>query len=84
MLAQPVNPMLPGGATFQVLERHESDVGGGSDTQTITIVFDGPTVGRVELRFMLDPASLQLLAVFRSGSAARARTRVGRRSARTR
>jgi hypothetical protein len=53
---------LPGGGTVQVTER---DARGGSQQdapadQTLALRYDAPVLGPVDLRFALDPATLQL------------------------
>jgi hypothetical protein len=52
---------LPGGGTVQVTER---DAGGSGqsapDSHTLTLRYDAPSLGAVDLRFELDPASLRV------------------------
>ena len=65
--AQPVPPAvpavpLPGGGTVRVHEEDEPARGPGasSATQSLTLRYDAPALGAVDLRFDLDPASLRL------------------------
>ncbi|MGO9751595.1 MAG: hypothetical protein ACLP8S_22775 [Solirubrobacteraceae bacterium] len=63
VLDQPVPTPLPGGATLEVRERTESASGSGADetvVHTLTLVYEAPSLGAVEMRFVLDPASLKL------------------------
>jgi hypothetical protein len=53
---------LPGGGTVQVSEREArgGDRGGGPADQTLTLRYDAPALGAVDLRFVLDPETLGL------------------------
>jgi hypothetical protein len=60
---------LPGGGAVQVSER---DAGGGaagpgSDRHTLSLRYDAPALGPVDLRFELDPGSLRLTATLAAG-----------------
>jgi hypothetical protein len=66
---------LPGGGTLRVAERDEdggppTPGGGGSsgpDRHTLSLRYDAPALGAVDLRFELDPESLRLTATFAAG-----------------
>jgi hypothetical protein len=54
---------LPGGATVRVTERDAGDHGrggGASRSHALTLRYDAPDLGAMDLRFQLDPASLRL------------------------
>lgn len=64
---------LPGGGTVQVAER---DAGGGGsggggsgdERHTLSLRYDAPSLGAVDLRFQLDPESLHVSAVLAPGA----------------
>lgn len=67
---------LPGGGTVQVAER---DAGGGgaggrrsgasdADRHSLSLRYDAPTLGAVDLRFDLDPDTLRLSATLAAGA----------------
>jgi hypothetical protein len=65
---------LPGGGALRVTERDEdSDPSGrdggqqGSDRHTLSLRYDAPALGPIDLRFELDPESLRLSATFAAG-----------------
>ncbi|MGO9902043.1 MAG: hypothetical protein ACLP0J_20700 [Solirubrobacteraceae bacterium] len=64
VLDQPVTTPMPGGGMLEVRERSGSASGGGSGegapTHTVTLVYEAPSLGAVEMRFVLDPTSLRL------------------------
>jgi hypothetical protein len=62
VLDQPVTTPMPGGGMLEVRERSESASGGGEGppTHTLTLVYEAPSLGAVEMRFVLDPTSLKL------------------------
>ncbi len=47
---------------LEVKERTETERGGaaGASTHTLTLVYEAPSLGAVEMHFVLDPASLRL------------------------
>ena len=52
---------LPGGGSFQVSERDAQGGSSGSeDSHALTLRYDAPTLGAVDLRFELDPGALRL------------------------
>ncbi len=65
---------LPGGGTVQVSERDAggggSDSGGagGGDRHSLSLRYDAPVLGAMDLRFELDPTSLQVSATVGAGS----------------
>ncbi len=69
MLALPVSSPLPGGGAFEVRERTQA--GGGADgapaAEVLEIVYHGPSLGMVEMRFVLDPKTLGLTASLSAG-----------------
>lgn len=69
ILDQPVSSPLPGGGAFEVRERTQT--GGGADgapaRDVLEIVYHGPSLGAVEMRFVLDPATLDLTASLSAG-----------------
>jgi len=69
ILDQPVNSPLPGGGVLVVSER--TATGGGADgtpaSQTLEIVYYGPSLGAVEMQFVLDPETLRLTASLSAG-----------------
>jgi len=65
---------LPGGGALQVTERDTTGGGGGSgsgsgdaDRHSLTLRYDAPALGAVDLRFDLDSQSLRLSATLRAG-----------------
>ena len=64
---------LPGGGTVQVSERDAGGSGGrgsggsGTDRHTLTLRYDAPALGAVDLRFELDPDTLRLSATLTAG-----------------
>jgi hypothetical protein len=67
--AAPPPVTLPGGGAVSVGER---EAGGGSagtspDRHALTLHYDAPALGPVDLRFELDPRSLRLSATFAAG-----------------
>jgi hypothetical protein len=64
---------LPGGGALRVAERDArsgSDGSQGSDRHTLSLRYDAPALGPVDLRFDLDPESLRLTATVAAGDAA--------------
>jgi len=64
---------LPGGGTLRVTERDPGDDGGsgsgqGTDRHTLSLRYDAPTLGAVDLRFELDPDTLRLSATLTAGA----------------
>ncbi len=62
VLDQPVSTPMPGGGTLEVRERSEHGGGGDDapDTHTLTLVYDAPSLGAVQMRFVLTPGTLAL------------------------
>jgi hypothetical protein len=65
---------LPGGGTIRITEHEEHDRAGagkatGDGGHTLTIQYDAPALGRLDLRFELDPATLQLTVTVPVGEA---------------
>jgi hypothetical protein len=63
---------LPGGGALRVTERDPGSGSGGgaeqgSDRHTLTLRYDAPALGPIDLRFELDPDSLRLTATFAAG-----------------
>jgi hypothetical protein len=63
---------LPGGGALRVTERDAGSEGGGggppgSDRHTLALSYDAPALGRIDLRFDLDPEALRLTAAFSAG-----------------
>lgn len=74
ILDQPVTMPMPGGGAVEIRERIEPDGGGGggggaTGRHMLTLVYDAPSLGSVEMRFVLDPASLKLELVLGAGDA---------------
>jgi hypothetical protein len=71
VLDQPVGMPMPGGGAVEIKERIEPDAGGGGDgggaKHMLTLVYDAPSLGSIEMRFALDPASLKLELVLSAG-----------------
>ncbi len=68
----PASVPLPGGGTVRVSEREEPAPGSpASDTQIVTLRYDAPTLGAVDLRFELDPASLRVAVTLAAGEPVR-------------
>jgi hypothetical protein len=65
---------LPGGGTVRVTERDTSAGGGGSgsgegaDRHSLTLCYEAPALGAVDLRFDLDPDSLRVTATLAAGT----------------
>jgi hypothetical protein len=75
-VAQPPTPPavpLPGGGKITITEQEErgGEKAAGDATHTLTIQYDAPTLGRLDLRFELDPAALQLTVTLPAGEALR-------------
>jgi hypothetical protein len=58
----PMEISLPGGGTVQVTEReaHGGEGSDGQETQSLTLRYQTPALGAMDLRFELDPGSLRL------------------------
>jgi hypothetical protein len=72
VVAAPAAP-LPGGGSVQVSERDAgggSAAGGATDRHTLSLRYDAPALGPVDLRFELDPGSLRLTATLAAGEPA--------------
>ena len=73
VLEQPVSTPLPGGSTLEVqrypedASRGRSGDGGGSNRHTLRLVYETPSLGAMEMSFVLDPASLRLEIVVGAG-----------------
>ncbi len=68
----PVATPLPGGVSLRVTHRDEdrgtaSD--GGSQTHTLSLSYDAPSLGAVEMQFALDPSTLRLAVTVAAGPA---------------
>jgi hypothetical protein len=65
---------LPGGGTVRVTERDTSAGGGGSgsgegaDRHSLTLCYEAPALGAVDLRFDIDPDSLRVTATLAAGT----------------
>ncbi|HEX4009242.1 MAG TPA: hypothetical protein VHX62_04510 [Solirubrobacteraceae bacterium] len=60
-VAPPPAVPLPGGGTLQVTERDaQGGPAGSPDSHTLTLRYDAPALGAVDLRFELDPGALRL------------------------
>jgi hypothetical protein len=67
---------LPGGGTVRVAERDAggggsgggSGSGSGDERHAVSLRYDAPSLGAVDLRFQLDPESLQVSAVLAPGA----------------
>ena len=74
-LAAPVTIPLPGGGSVQVTER---DAGGAQassqDAHTLSLRYDAPALGAVEVRFELNPTSLRLGVTVAAGLGRRQRS----------
>ena len=70
VLAQPVTTPMPGGGAIEIKEQHESSGGGagGSDVHTLSLVYDAPSLGPIDLQFALDPASLRVVVTLAAGA----------------
>ena len=51
---------LPGGGSVQVAERDADAATASPDSHTLSLRYDAPALGAVDLRFELDPNSLRL------------------------
>jgi hypothetical protein len=74
-LAAPVTIPLPGGGSIQVTER---DAGGNQasspDAHALSLRYDAPALGAVDLRFELDPTSLRIGVTVAPGALAPAQS----------
>lgn len=74
-VAAPMTIPLPGGGSVQVTER---DAGGAqassADTHTLSLRYDAPALGAIDLRFELDPTSLRLGVTVAPGALAPAQS----------
>jgi hypothetical protein len=74
-MAAPVTIPLPGGGSVQVTER---DAGGAqassADAHTLSLRYDAPALGAIDLRFELDPNSLRLGVTVAPGALAPAQS----------
>jgi hypothetical protein len=60
-LAAPIQVPLPGGGTVQVTERDADGAAAADpDSHTLSLRYDTPALGAIDLRFELDPNSLRL------------------------
>jgi hypothetical protein len=64
---------LPGGGALQVTERDAEPRSGtrggrGSDSHSLSLRYDAPALGAIDLRFELDPESLRLTATLAAGA----------------
>lgn len=67
-LAAAAAATLPGGGTVRVADRDPGAAGAhGDDRHSLTLRYDAPALGAVDLRFELDPQSLRLTATFAAG-----------------
>ncbi|MGA2011387.1 MAG: hypothetical protein ABSH51_12790 [Solirubrobacteraceae bacterium] len=55
----PAAAALPGGGTLTVTER-DAEGGSSAEAHTLTLRYDAPALGAVDLRFELDPSSLRV------------------------
>jgi hypothetical protein len=62
---------LPGGGTVQVAERDAGGGGGagaqGADRHALSLRYDAPALGAIDLRFELDPETLRVSATLSAG-----------------
>jgi hypothetical protein len=64
---------LPGGGQVRVAERDADDSAGGGRSgsddgrHTLSLTYDTPSLGAIDLRFVLDPESLSVAAVLAAG-----------------
>jgi hypothetical protein len=61
---------LPGGGTVQVAERDAGGGGGGSqgaDRHALSLRYDAPELGAIDLRFELDPEAMRVSATLAAG-----------------
>jgi hypothetical protein len=61
---------LPGGGTVQVAERDAGGGGGGSqgaDRHALSLRYDAPALGAIDLRFELDPQTMRVSATLAAG-----------------
>jgi hypothetical protein len=69
-MAQVAGQPLPGGGRVRVTEREQSPTGAGEAiSHTLAIRYDAPSLGPVDLRFVLDPASLRVTVAVAAGGA---------------
>lgn len=61
---------LPGAATVRVTEREQGSQGGqGGGAHSVTLRYEAPTLGALDLRFDLDPSSLRVTVTAAAGMA---------------
>jgi hypothetical protein len=68
---------LPGGGRVRVSERDEAahkPSGGPAGSHTLSLIYDAPSLGAVDLRFELDPQSLRVTATLAAGTPAQSAT----------
>jgi hypothetical protein len=64
----PVPVELPGGGTLRLTEREQSEhEGSAGEGHTVTLRYDAPTLGAVDLRFDLETGSLRVAAALSPG-----------------
>ena len=74
-LAAPVTIPLPGGGNVQVTERDADGAQGASpDAHTLSLRYDAPALGPIDMRFELDPTSLRLGVTVAPGALAAAQS----------
>jgi hypothetical protein len=72
-LAPAVAAPLPGGGTVHVRAKDEQEggpgggAGGGSASHSLTITYDAPTLGAVDMHFVLEPGALRLAVTVAAG-----------------
>jgi hypothetical protein len=69
-VAPPPVMQLPGGGRLRVTDQEQSSAGspgGGPDTHTVSIRYEGPALGPIDLRFQLDPSALRLTVTAAAG-----------------
>ncbi len=75
VLEQPVSMPSPGGGLLEVKRYPEGEARGGSggsadaSRHTLRLVYEAPSLGAMEMSFVLDPASLRLDVIVGSGEA---------------
>jgi hypothetical protein len=74
-IPQPPPVPLPGGGSIHVTERGAHGAGSSSSPpHTLTLRYDAPALGAVDLRFELDPSSLRLGVTVAAGAQAAAQS----------
>ena len=69
---------LPGGGSVQVTERDAGSAGSGSEeSRGLSLRYDAPALGAIDLRFQLDPGTLRLAVTVPRGVPLQARTAGG-------